>query len=324
MVAVLAQIHQSGVFFCALFVVAVVIHRPRINWTYFFGGAVVGFLVALPYLTYVVQSGLSELLHYQQTYGNRFPDIDVVTNLIINLTGHNIYATAGHDAVPLLNWPLPGVGGLLALLMLVFVPVLYHGARELASRSTLRFSRSSPRIVVGDAAGYNLLVIVLFGLPLLYLLFRVPGVAHYYVVTFPLAFCLVPLGVSRMAARGKSWRILAVLPLLWILQTVSFHSMTTYRKGGYSYGPTYSLARSIANDVVDRAGTDADSVRVYLRIPKLSSPLPVHWQFVFDRECGVPATLPRDEPYYRVDISWTDALYSRASHSIEVIVPDQK
>lgn len=330
-----AQMHQSGVFFVALVLAAVLMHAPRLHRGWTAAGIGAGVAFALPYLAYLSGAGLREIAGVQRNFFGRMPDIDVVTNYILNLTGHNLFAIAGYDSVPFLNWPVPGFGAVIGIVMLLFVPVAFYGMLELAARSSIRISLRRPRIAIGEARGYNLLLICLAGQPLLYLLFRVPGVAHYFMIVFPVLFCLIPLGMSRIVRERPGGRLagaLWLLPVMWIAISVCFLSMTSFRKGGYSYGPLYGYQRDIAREVIamrdgesrpaddahaPRAGVRADTVSVSIHAPRSGSRLPEQWRFVFREMCACEPVDPGNAPGYRVVLAWERAAWRRGTHTIE-------
>ena len=331
-----AQLHQSGIFFVFLLMLAVAVHRPRLNAGWTAAGCVAAAAVAAPYLAYLCTHGLGGASMVGHGLFSRLPDIDVVTNFLLDCTGHNIFAVAGYDSVPFLNWPLPGFGALVGLMMLLFLPVLCLGGRELARRSSLRVTRRPPFVRAGNASGYNLLLVCLFGQPLLYLLFRVPGVAHYFLVLFPVLFCLIPLGISRMERGGGGGRLARcawILPLLWIGISVSFTSMTAFRMGGYSYGPLYRYQQRIAGEVVglreklyDRPGVapartfaEADTVALSIHAPRSRTGVPEQWRFVFREMYGYEPVEPETAPYFRVTLSWERSPWRRGTHRIERI-----
>ncbi len=136
LICFMAQIHQSAMFFGALIVLTLALHRPRLNYPSLALGIVAGGLVLAPYLAYFIGSGFEQLGDYYGRFGSRLPDIDVATNFLLDVTGQNIYGTTGRDIVSLLNWPVPGFGVLVAVASLLFLPAVYYGIRELASRSS--------------------------------------------------------------------------------------------------------------------------------------------------------------------------------------------
>jgi 4-amino-4-deoxy-L-arabinose transferase-like glycosyltransferase len=341
LLAIAAQIHQSGIFFALLLSAAVALQRPRVDYRWLAAGLIAGAASAVPYLLYLAGGGIAEIANSQRQFLTAPPDIDVVTNFILNLTGHNLFAAAGRDAVMFLNWPIPGFGALTGVLLLLFLPVLFHGTLELRSRSTLRLTRRPPFVTAGSAAYYNVLLICILGLPILYLLFRVPGVAHYYLVVFPLIFSLIPLGMTRIGRLYPAGRLQSTfpfLPLLWFVLTLCFLSMTAYRHGGSSYGPVYAFQREIGREVLERAERDRhhssagtavigtaqetpDEIAVAIYAPKMSSTLPPQWEYLFRNEFAREPVSSGSDPYYRVTLEWSGGFWRRGTYVIEKIDP---
>lgn len=325
--SVMAQIHQSGAFFCGVALFALVIHRPRIHWPSLAGGIIAGGAAAVPYLMYFLESGFGELTAYGRRFGGNLPDIDVVTNFFMNVTGHSIFNPAGRDSLAFLNWPFPFFGGAVAVVLLLLLPIVVFGAVELHRRATLRLSRRRPFVRPGDAPVYNFLMLLTWGLPVLYLLLRVPGWPHYFIVAFPVVFALVPLGVTRLRRNRPRYFLTRLVPALVVLiaiQSLCFQSMTTYRRGGTSFGVLQGFARQIAGEVLAEARRDDNlepegrTLRVSINGPRPSSGVPVQWQFLFREEFGVMALSPGNGPYYSVTIRWDTSAWSRGEYDIEL------
>jgi 4-amino-4-deoxy-L-arabinose transferase-like glycosyltransferase len=314
LVALALQVHQSGVFF-ALLVAGVTLLRWRsLAKGWLLAGAAIAAILLAPYLSFLLPRVFSGGLALSSR--SRFPDVDVITNLFLDVSGHNILQTAGHAAGRMLLWPVPPAWLLVQLAGLPFYLHAFSGYRDLLRRPSGGAEGSSAGTAESVASETRAILVGLcVGLPLLYLIFRVRGVPHYFLPILPLLFVVVVLGARRSAGRRTGWRgVLLSLPFLVIVNVLSwigFQSYMSFHRGSPSYGLPYSNLVDACGDVADLAraplpdvgrvqdveAPDAGekAIALFVDVPRDRGPLPAQYAYVLCRLEGLQVVPARAE-----------------------------
>jgi 4-amino-4-deoxy-L-arabinose transferase-like glycosyltransferase len=312
--AAAALAHQSAAFF-AVVLVAILLAGVRrtallpLTIGLAFAGAIV-----TPYLRFL----LTHAAHLAPGGRSAWPDIDVVTNLLLDVSGHNILQAAGREAGRMLLWPLPPLWLLVQLAAIPFYVYLFAGFAE-AARPRARVLGESgggeagapPRLTGG--ARWLLLGVGL-GLPALFLVLRVNGVAHYFLTALPVLFALVVLGARRTAGfsrRARRW----ILPIPWLVAVnvtswIGFQTYQANRHGSDSYGLPYAKIVQACSEV-DAAAGEAGiprgrALRLVVDVPRDRGPIPAQYRFVLERELGRPVEPPAagEAPEITLRVRW--------------------
>ncbi len=293
LLALAAQTHHAGFFFAAV-LLAALLARPRaIHWRAVALGSVVAAAIAAPYATHLTRTRLLAADAPPLRSISRYPDIDVVTNLLLDASGANVLDAAGRDALPLLSWPVPPLGLLVILAGLPFYACLVGGYAAAAR---------------GGAGGSRRLLLGLgLGLPLLYLALRVRGVAHYFLPIFPVLFALTALGARRLRdARSPRWRLAAppagALAAVNVATWLLFATYVQAHWGGESYGLPYrrlvGACEAVAAEAAARGIGSADRpLRLHVDTWRDRGLLPTQYAYVLERRLGVrvePPASPAD------------------------------
>lgn len=279
--AVAALAHQSAAFFAVVLVAILLAGVRRSALLPLTIGLAVAGAIVTPYLRFV----LVHAAEFAPGGRSAWPDIDVVTNLLLDVSGHNILQAAGREAGRMLLWPLPPLWLLVQVLAIPFYAYVFAGFAEAARPG------GEPRPTRG--ARWLLLGVGL-GLPALFLVLRVNGVAHYFLTALPVLFALVVLGgrrVAQFSPRARRW----ILPLPWLLVVnvaswTGFQTYQSYRQGSDSYGLPYARIVQACSEV-DAAAAEAGiprdrALRLVVDVPRDRGPLPAQYRFVLERELG--------------------------------------
>ncbi len=305
LLAVLVQVHQSGVFFAVLVAAAAappLVRGPRAALAV--GVAAAAALLA-PYARFVLDAAArGELVVHTRS---AWPDVDVLTNLLLDATGHNILQTAAFGAGGLLRWPVPPVGLLVQLAAVPFAVTFVLGYVELVR----------PRTDALSGAARPLALALAVGLPALFLLARVQGEAHYYLTVWPVLAAVMVLGARRAATSASPWlrrlpppgALAALGAASWLL----FQSYVSAHRGTPSYGLPYADLTAAARDVRDAAraagvGTPEAPLRLAVEVPRDRGPLPWQYRYVLEHRLGVAVRAPEpgESPDLVLRVRWGD------------------
>jgi hypothetical protein len=288
LLALAAQTHPTGLFFGAA-LLAALLARPRaIAWGPFAIGCLAAGAIAAPYAASLARLLLGPAGPPPLQSVSRYPDIDVITNIFLDASGHNVLDAAGRDALPLLAWPVPPIGLLVILAGLPFYACLVAGYAEAARRP------GGPR---------RLLLGVALGLPIAFLALRVRGVPHYFVSIFPVLFALTALGARRLReARARGWRLAAppagalaaVNVATWLLFATYVHAHWGGESYGLPYGRLVTACEAVAADAAARGiGTAERPLRLRVDTWRERGPLPTQYAYVLERRLGMRVEPPR-------------------------------
>ncbi len=305
LLAVLVQVHQSAVFFAIL--VAAVAAPPLVRGAKaaLAVGVAAGAVLLAPYARFVLEAAArGELAVRTRSAG---PDVDVLTNLVLDATGHNILQTAAFGAGGLLRWPVPPVGLLVHLAAVPFAVTFVLGYAELVR----------PRTDALAGPARPILRVLALGLPALFLLARVQGAAHYYLTIWPVLAAVLVLGARRAASGASPWlRRLpppAALAALGAASWLLFQSYVSAHRGTPSYGLPYADLVAAARDVRDAAraaglGTPEAPLRLAVEVPRDRGPLPWQYRYVLEHRLGVAvrAPAPGESPHLVLRVDWGD------------------
>jgi hypothetical protein len=338
LLALAGQTHQSGALFGIVLVATLLSDPRRLGPAPLGVGVAGGVLLAAPYALHLVREIFGRPGGFAPVTTSRLPDIDVVTNLLLDASGHNILQAASRDAGWLLLWPFPPLGLLVQLAAIPFYVYLiagYVGAvrgeaglprktREAPTAggpsSADTATRRSPAGDLSARASFppgarRLLLGLGLGLPALYLVMRVRGVAHYFLAIFPLLSALIVVGARRirgMAPRRRRWVpplpvLLGVHVLSWIL----FQSYMSSHSGSDGYGLPYGELTRACEEVAERAaeigrGTEDAPLRLAVDVPRDRGVIPHQYAFVLRHRLGVEVEPPAEgaEPDLVLRVRW--------------------
>jgi 4-amino-4-deoxy-L-arabinose transferase-like glycosyltransferase len=299
LLALAVQVHQSAIFF-GVVLAAVLLSAPRrIAPGWLAAGAAAGMALLAPYASHVVPLAMEGALRAEP--GSRWPDVDVITNFLLDASGHNIIQSAGPETARLLLWPAPPLWLLVQIAAVPFYAYLFAGFAE-AWRPRSPLPPGARRLILGGA----------LGLPALYLVLRVRGVAHYFLPVLPLLFALIVLGARRLRERRPRWvpplpALLAVNALSWI----GFQSYMSWNRGSEYYGLPYGDVAKVAGAVAQEAatlgkGSPERPLRLRVDVPRDRGDVPEQYRFLLERRLGVGVTaVPPGEPAdVEVRIRW--------------------
>jgi hypothetical protein len=280
LLALAVQVHQSALFFGAVLAAVLASAPRRIAPGWLAAGAVAGAALLAPYLSHMVPLAMDGALRTDG--GPRWPDVDVVTNLLLDASGHNIIQSAGPATGRLLLWPVPPLWLLVQLAAIPFYAYLFAGFAE-AWRPRGPMPPGARRLILGGA----------LGLPALYLALRVRGVAHYFLPVLPLLFALIVLGARRFRTRRPRWVLpLPVLLAVNVLSWVGFQSYMSWNRGSENYGLPYGDVAKVTMAVARAAeaagrGTAERPLRLRVDVPRDRGDVPEQYRYLLERRLGV-------------------------------------
>jgi 4-amino-4-deoxy-L-arabinose transferase-like glycosyltransferase len=291
LLALAIQTHQSAAFLAAALGVAFLIAWRRVAWGALLAGMAAGAALLAPWVSYLARegggrTGIASLVPFRTA-----PDIDVVTNLVMDATGHNIIQSAGFEAPWMLLWPVPPVGLLVWLAAVPFVGHLTRGYRELVRPTEEDAWRPGAREVAMAAA---------VGVPVAYLALGVRGVAHYFLPVLPVLVALLVVGARRLRpkrAPGRCALSLRTLVVVNVLSWLLFQGYMVRHSGGPSYGLPYGEVARACEEVANRAradglGTDSAPLRLMVDVPRDRGALPRQYAFVLREISGIRVEAP--------------------------------
>ncbi len=330
--ALAAQVHFSALFFAAAVVLVLASDWRRVAWGWFAAGAVAGAALIAPYAADLLAEGVGRGVALRRV--SALPDIDVVTNLLLHASGHNIIQFAGRDAPEMLLWPLPPLGLIVLLAAIPFYVYLFRGIAEAAARPAPSGEavavREAPSAAAPadnaplDRGARRALLGLGLGLPLLYLVARISGTTHYYVVTQPILFALVVLGARQLRTplttppRRLAWRLLrAPLSALVGINVLSWLLFATYTHahwGGESYGLPYGrivqACAAVSREAAARGlGTEAAPLVLTVDIWREKGALPKQYEYVLRERFATHAIPPAEgeSPDLTLVVRWPKA-----------------
>jgi hypothetical protein len=282
LLALAAQVHQAALFFGVVLVAVSLADVRTVSWRAAVIGLAIATLIVAPYATSVLEI-VRGAGGFSPRTGSAWPDIDVVTNLLLDASGHNIIQSAGEEAGWMLLWPFPPFGLLVHLAAIPFYAYFFAGLAQAKADATI--PRGLRRLLLG----------LVLGVPALYLVLRVNGVAHYFLPIFPVLFALVVLGGRRLRASVR-WRRFAVpLPALVgvnVLSWLVFQSYEAAHFGSEQYGLPYRRLVEACDDVRDAAhvlgkGRPGDPLVLRVDIPRERGVIPASFRYVLGRRLGL-------------------------------------
>jgi hypothetical protein len=290
LLALAIQAHQSALFFAAALGVTLLSAGRRIALGWLAGGCAVAAALCAPFASYLVREWGTSGGPLPLSGGSKWPDIDVLTNLLLDASGHNILDAAGHEAPWLLLWPIPPVG---LLVQLALAPLFVHVIAGFVEAWT-------PKRAAPPAGARRLLLGIGLGLPALYLVLRVRGVAHYFLAALPVLHALVVIGARRVDGWGGARRPFFRLPVLVTLSAASwllFQSYISAHHGSVDYGLSYrsvvEACRQVAAAAAERGlGTPERPLVLGVDIPRERRTLPLQYRYVMEKLLGTVVREP--------------------------------
>jgi len=296
-----ALAHQSAAFFGVVVLAILLAEWRRVPRAPLAAGLAVAIALVLPYARYL-RDHAHELAARPRS---AWPDIDVVTNLLLDASGHNIVAAAGRAAGKMLLWPVPPVWLLVQIAAIPFYAYVFAGFAEAARpRESPGLSRGARWLLLG----------VGLGLPALFLVLRVQGAPHYFLPALPVTTALVVAGARRRIAwpaRVRRWVLpLPVLVGVNVASWAGFQSYVAFHQGSDSYGLPYTDVLRASLEVeraAEAAGIPRERpLRLRVDVPRDRGPLPAQYRFVLERRLGRPVTAAAEgsEPELTLRIRW--------------------
>ena len=303
LLALAAMAHQSAIFFGIVLMATVLSAHRKIAWGALAAGVLVAIGLSYPYLSYVVPEVLLAPGGFTPTSASRYPDVDVLGNLLINATGHNILQSSARETGKMLLWPFPPVGLLIQLAAIPFFFYFFAGGAE-AWRPRKPLPEGVRRLLVGLVAG----------LPALYLAMRVRGVAHYYLCLLPLLFALLVIGKRRILDSPRWRRASPRLTVLLGVNLLSWFWFQTYEKvhwGSESYGLPFGKLETACAQVAERArergwGTEERPLVLIVDIRRDRGLVPHQYDYALERLENLRVRPPEEgeEPDLVLKIRW--------------------
>ena len=289
LLAVIAQVHQSGVVFAIVTLAGTAKGLVRAAPAALVLGFALAAAAVAPYAAHLADLFARGALvaHTRSPW----PDVDVVTNLLLDATGHNILQTAGLAARGLLLWPVPPLGLLIQLAAVPFAITFGLGYMEL-----LR-----PRAWALSADVRPLLIALAIALPGLFLLLRVQGAAHYFLAPLPVLFALLVLGARRAAASARAlvrrWPPISALVVLNAASWLCFQSYVSVHRGSASYGLPYGDVMHACEAMAGAAralgrGTPEAPLTLLVDVPRDRGPLPWQYRYLLEQRLGITVRAP--------------------------------
>jgi 4-amino-4-deoxy-L-arabinose transferase-like glycosyltransferase len=288
LLAAAALTHQSAAFFAVAVAGALSVDTRKMARLPLLVGVGLAVAMVYPYASFLV--GYVAEHGFGGGSQSALPDIDVLTNVFLDATGHNLFQSAGREAGRLLVWPVPPVGLLIHLAALPLYAYVLAGFAE-----AWRPRAPAPAGPLSARALRRLLVGVPAGLVLLYLAAFVRGVAHYFLVLMPLLTALIVLGDRRLRAVPRTgWRrLLLPLPALVVVHVVAwihFQAFVSLRHGSDSYGLPYGDIVAACRDVDAAAGARGlprdEPLVLQIDVPRDRGVIPAAYRFVLERRLG--------------------------------------
>lgn len=304
LLAVIVQVHQSAVVFAALLLGVSAPALWRGSRPALAAGAAAAVAIVLPYARFlggVVSAGAVAVRSRAA-----WPDVDVLTNLLLDVTGHNLLQTAGFAAGGILRWPFPPIGLVAQLLAVPFAIPFALGYAEAVRPRTGTLSPAARPVVLTLG----------IGLPAAFLLARVQGAAHYYLTLWPVLFALLVAGYRRAAAsRSAFLRRLpspSLLAAVGVVNWLLFQSYISIHHGSPNYGLPYGALVQAATEVRASAravglGTPDAPLHLGVDLPRDRGPLPHQYRYVLER-MGVVVRPPAagEVPDLTLHVHWGD------------------
>jgi hypothetical protein len=288
--ALAIQTHQSALFFAAALGLALLAAGRRIALGWLAGGCALAAALLVPFATWLLGEW-GKGAPIPASGGSQWPDVDVLTNLLLDASGHNILDAAGHEAPWLLLWPFPPVG---LLVQLALAPLFVHVIAGFVEAWKPRgpFPPGARRVLLG----------VGLGLPALYVVLRVRGVAHYFLAALPVLYALVVIGSRRVGRWGGAARPVFRLPVLVALSAASwilFQSYISAHHGSVDYGLSYrrivEACRDVAAAAAERGlGTLERPLALAVDIPRERRTLPQQYRWVLEHLLGTAVREPAE------------------------------
>jgi hypothetical protein len=335
LLALAIQVHHSAIFLAVVVASLLLRAGRRIAWGWLAAGCAAGAALAAPYAralsTHVAAHGV------RADGGSRFPDIDVVTNLFLDASGHNVLQFAGRDAPALLAWPLPPIGLLVVLAGVPFYVAVFDAYAKLLRRGTdgdrCAVPATAHALGSDTAAATRAIRWLAAGVPLLYLAARVAGTPHYFLVIQPILFALVVVGARSAEARlagpaapapaapPPSRRLLDALRprpaalvganvALWLLFASYIHAHWGGESYGLPYGRLVTACARVAAEARARGLGAADRpLALEVAIWREKGALPRQYEHVLRERFGihVEPPAPGATPHLALSVAWRAA-----------------
>jgi hypothetical protein len=147
-----------------------------------------------------------------------------------------------------------------------------------------------------------------------FLVFRVRGVAHYFLTILPVLFALIVLGARRFARSSRRRRWLLPLPVLLTVNVASwifFQSYMSSHWGSENYGMPYGRVAQACEEVAERArelgrGGPEAPLRLVVDIPRDRGVIPHQYRYVLEQLEGLHVRPPEEgqEPDLLLRVRW--------------------
>lgn len=238
LLALLTQLHGSGLFLSVITVLIFLVFRVRVNLKKAGLGILIGLIPAIPYIIFQISSyppcpDCEAFLKYQQSFRtfdfyNLLRPFQVISGLGYHFVLGKTYAdfTANYPLVNLLKYVF--ASGILIIITGILFTII-------------------------KKQRYLFLVIYFVTIPLLYLITKTPAYMHYFVPIIPVSVLLFGIAFSTAYASVDSKFVKTMIIaffLLFLFSNITFLTLF-YRFLGTKkyiegdYGPIYSITKSL-------------------------------------------------------------------------------
>lgn len=238
LLALLTQLHGSGLFLSVITVLIFLVFRVRVNLKNAGLGILIGLIPAIPYIIFQISSyppcpDCEAFLQYQQSFRtfdfyNLLRPFQVISGLGYHFVLGKTYAdfTANYPLVNLLKYVF--ASGILIIIIGTLFTII-------------------------KKQRYLFLVIYFVTIPLLYLITRTPAYMHYFVIIIPVSTLLFAISLSTAYSflRNKFLRAsIMIYFLLFFASNIAFliffyNFLAVKKQIDGDYGPIYSLTKSL-------------------------------------------------------------------------------
>ena len=241
--ALLIQIHASGLFFAATTVLGLILTRERFNLKKAFIGFVIGFIPAIPYFIRQLTSApicVDCVAFFNYQFSARTFDFDNLTRVLQFNSGLHFESILGNDYQAFLTTS-PALMVLNSLFAALIIVPLGGAIYIIVSRRK-----------------YLYFVLLMIILPMLYFISRTPSYMHYFAILVPISALIYGLSINFLweGTKNNYGKFLAGILFTSILTLniffiISFNKFVAERKViDGDYGSVFPITREFVEDKV--------------------------------------------------------------------------
>lgn len=237
LLALLVQLHGSGVFLLTITILILVVSRAGVNIKNAVLGLLIGFIPAIPYILFQINSSppcpdCEAFVKYQQSF-RAFDFYNLIRpfQVLSGLGHHFVLGKSYSDFIR--AYP---VVGLLNYIFATVFPVVLMGIF----------------FIMFKKRNFILLIIYFITIPLLYLITKTSAYMHYFVIIIPVSILLLSISLSTayFYVRSKFLKTsIVVYFLLFLVANITFMTvfsrfLSSQKRIEGDYGPIYSVTKS--------------------------------------------------------------------------------